>query len=57
MKSIHSLLAIAGFASMNTYEPPAKRGEPARSPLSKKAKKLRAKNKVAKQTRKNNRKK
>jgi len=57
MKSIHSLLAIAGLASMNTYEPPVKRGEPARSPLSKKAKKLRAKNKVAKQTRKNNRKK
>lgn len=57
MKSVHSLLAIAGLASMTSYEAPLRGGELIKSPLSKKAKKVRAKNKAAKQSRKVNRKK
>ena len=55
-KMLSSLIAATAFCS-NVYETGARRGELIKSPQSKKAKKLRAKNKVAKQTRKNNRKK
>jgi hypothetical protein len=53
---LSSFIAATAFCS-NVYETGVRRGEPSKSPLSKKAKKVRAKNKIAKQTRKNNRKK
>ena len=57
MSAISKLLSIAAMsAAMTTYTPPVRRGELVKSPLSKKAKKVRAKNKVAKQSRKQNRK-
>ena len=55
-KMLSSFIAATAFCS-NVYETGVRRGDPSKSPLSKKAKKVRAKNKVAKQTRKNNRKK
>ena len=57
MSAISKLLAIAAMsAAMTSYTPPVRRSELVKSPLSKKAKKVRARNKVAKQSRKQNRK-
>ena len=57
MKTISQLLALAAMSeAMTSYTPPVRRGKIVKSTLSKKAKKVRAKNMVAKQSRKENRK-
>jgi hypothetical protein len=56
MSAISKLLSIAAMAEAMTSYTPVRRREFVKSPLSKKAKKVRAKNKVAKQSRKQNRK-
>ena len=55
-KMLSSFIAATAFCS-NVYEPATRRCEEVKTPLSKKTKKVRAKNKAAKQARKNNRKK
>jgi hypothetical protein len=57
MSAISKLLSIAAMAEAMTSYSPVRRKEFVKSPLSKKAKKVRAKNKIAKQSRKSNRKK
>lgn len=56
IKNLTTIAAIAA-ATSTSYAPPVRRGESPKTPLSKKAKKVRAKNKAAKQSRKVNRKK
>ena len=54
MSKLFSFIAATTFVS-NTYEPQVKRKQLAKSPLSQKEKKVRLKNKAAKQSRKFNR--